>query len=83
VTKRRALCLVVSAVRRGVRATSSAPSGSEGGTWHLDELFATIQGRRQHPWCAVDEGGDVSDILVQSRRNPLAFVEGDAVSCAC
>ena len=28
-----------------------------------------IQGRRQYLWRAVDEDGDVLDILVQSRRN--------------
>jgi len=45
-----------------------------GDTWHLDELFVTIQGRRQYLWRAVDEDGDVIDILVQSRRNRYAAV---------
>ena len=40
-----------------------------GDTWHLDELFVTIQGRRRYLWRLVDEDGDVIDILVQSRRN--------------
>jgi len=35
----------------------------------LDELFVTIQGRRQYLWRAVDQDGDVIDILVQSRRD--------------
>jgi putative transposase len=35
----------------------------------VDELFLKIQGRRQFLWRAVDEDGDVIDILVQSRRN--------------
>ena len=43
-----------------------------GDTWYLDELFVTIQGRRQYLWRAVDEDGDVIDILVQSRRNRRA-----------
>ncbi len=43
-----------------------------GATWFLDELFVTIQGRRQYLWRAVDEDGDVIDILVQSRRNRRA-----------
>ncbi len=43
--------------------------GRLGDTWHLDELFVTIQGRRQYLWRAVDQDGDVIDILVQSRRN--------------
>ena len=43
--------------------------GRLGDTWHLDELFVTIQGERQYLWRAVDQDGDVIDILVQSRRN--------------
>ena len=42
--------------------------GRMGDTWHLDEVFVTIQGRRQYLWRAVDEDGDVLDILVQPRR---------------
>ena len=45
-----------------------------GDTWHLDELFVAIQGRQQYLWRAVDEDGDVIDILVQSRRNRQAAV---------
>ena len=48
--------------------------GRLGDTWHLDELFVTLQGRRQYLWRAVDEDGDVLDILVQSRRNRRAAV---------
>ena len=43
--------------------------GRMGDTWHLDEVFVTIQGRQQYLWRAVDEDGDVLDILVQSHRN--------------
>lgn len=42
--------------------------GRLGDTWHLDELFVTIQGERQYLWRAVDQDGDVIDILVQPRR---------------
>ena len=45
-----------------------------GDTWHLDELFVKIQGRQRYLWRAVDEDGDVLDILVQSRRNQRAAV---------
>ena len=38
-------------------------------TWHLDEVFVTIQGRRHYLWRAVDQDGDVIDILVQSHRD--------------
>jgi len=40
-------------------------AGRLGDTWFLDELFVTIQGTRQYLWRAVDQDGDVIDILVQ------------------
>ncbi|GHO71420.1 hypothetical protein KSC_103120 [Ktedonobacter sp. SOSP1-52] len=43
-----------------------------GDTWHLDEVFLTIKGKRQYLWRAVDQHGNVLDILVQSRRNKQA-----------
>ena len=48
--------------------------GRLGDTWHLDEVFVTIQGRQQYLLRAVDEAGDVLDILVQPRRNRHAAV---------
>ena len=46
--------------------------GRLGDTWFLDEVVVTINGERQYLWRAVDQDGDVIDILVQSRRNRLA-----------
>jgi len=46
--------------------------GRMGDTWYLDELFLKIQGRQQYLWRAVDEDGDVIDILVQPRRDRRA-----------
>ena len=46
--------------------------GRLGDTWHVDEVFVTIQGQRQYLWRAVDQDGDVMDILVQPRRNQRA-----------
>ncbi|MGI9287514.1 MAG: IS6 family transposase [Pseudomonadales bacterium] len=43
-----------------------------GDTWFMDEVFLTINGQRQYLWRAVDQDGDVVDILVQSRRNKKA-----------
>jgi putative transposase len=40
--------------------------------WHLDEVFLTIHGERHYLWRAVDQDGNVLDILVQSRRNKHA-----------
>jgi putative transposase len=46
--------------------------GRMGDTWYLDELFVNIRGQQQYLWRAVDEDGDVIDILVQSRRDRRA-----------
>jgi len=46
--------------------------GRLGDTWHLDEVFVTIGGRRQYLWRAVDQEGAVLDILLQPRRNARA-----------
>jgi putative transposase len=43
-----------------------------GDTWHLDELFVNIQGRQHYLWRAVDQDGEVIDILVQPRRDRRA-----------
>src|SRR5260370_18549414 len=36
---------------------------------HLDEVFLKINGKTHYLWRAVDQHGNVLDILVQSRRN--------------
>ena len=46
--------------------------GRVGDTWYLDELFVNIQGVQHYVWRAVDQDGDVIDILVQSRRDRQA-----------
>jgi putative transposase len=43
-----------------------------GDKWHLDEVFLTIKGERHYLWRAVDQDGNVLDILVQSHRNKKA-----------
>ena len=58
----------------GYARTVRRRRGQQGDTWHLDELFVTLNGRPQYLWRAVDEDGDVLDILVQSRRNRRAAV---------
>jgi putative transposase len=52
----------------GLRRKSPRP----GDRWHLDEVFLKINGRLHYLWRAVDQDGDVLDILVQSRRNRKA-----------
>src|SRR5260370_30647292 len=43
-----------------------------GDRWHLDEVFLKINGRLHYLWRAVDQDGDVLDILVQSGRDKKA-----------
>ena len=43
--------------------------GRLGETWHIAEGFVTIQGERQYLWRAVDQSGDVIDLLMQRHRN--------------
>ena len=43
-----------------------------GDKWHLDEVFVQINGVTHYLWRAVDQEGNVLDILVQSRRNKAA-----------
>jgi len=52
----------------GLRHRSPRP----GDRWHLDEVFLKINGRLHYLWRAVDQDGDVLDILVQSRRDKKA-----------
>jgi putative transposase len=43
-----------------------------GDKWHLDEVFLKINGEQKYLWRAVDQDGNVLDILVQSRRDQAA-----------
>ncbi|PWI06714.1 IS6 family transposase [Streptomyces sp. NWU339] len=52
----------------GLRRRRARP----GDTWHLDEVFIKINGKRKYLWRAVDAAGNVLDILVQGRRDKAA-----------
>jgi putative transposase len=43
-----------------------------GDKWHLDEIVLTIRGQKHFLWPAVDQDGNILDILVQRRRNKKA-----------
>ncbi|MFG2562172.1 IS6 family transposase [Streptomyces sp. NPDC048496] len=43
-----------------------------GDKWHLDEVFIKINGEQKYLWRAVDQDGNVLDILVQNRRDKAA-----------
>ncbi|MEQ1779825.1 MAG: IS6 family transposase [Hyphomonadaceae bacterium] len=42
--------------------------------WHLDEMVSTIAGERVWIWRAVDDEGEVMDMIVQKRRDTEAAV---------
>jgi len=43
-----------------------------GDKWHMDEMCLRIKGERHYLWRAVDQEGNVLDILVQRRRDKRA-----------
>jgi putative transposase len=43
-----------------------------GDKWFVDEMFIRICGKQHYLWRAVDQDGQVLDILVQSRRDAKA-----------
>ena len=46
--------------------------GQLGDCWFLDEVTVSIQGQHRYLWRAVDQDGDVIDILVQKRKDTRA-----------
>ena len=49
--------------------------GPPTGRWHLDEMVVKIAGRRMYLWRAIDDEGEVLDVLVQKRRNKAAALK--------
>src|SRR5947207_2420854 len=43
--------------------------------WHLDEMVIRIAGKHMYLWRAVDDEGEVLEILVQRRRDKCAAVK--------
>jgi putative transposase len=56
------------AFARNLRRLRPKPTG----TWHLDEMVVSIQGKRMYLWRAVDSEGEVLDLLVQPKRDTAA-----------
>jgi putative transposase len=42
--------------------------------WHLDEMVVRIAGKRIYLWRAVDQEGEILDLLIQPRRDKRAAV---------
>jgi len=59
------------AIAANIKARRPRPSG----TWHLDEVFVRIGGKRTYLWRAVDDEGEVLEVLAQSRRNKRAALK--------
>jgi putative transposase len=58
-------------IAANLRRTRSRPTGR----WHLDDVVVKIGGRRMYLWRAVDDEGEVLDVLVQKRRNKHAALK--------
>jgi putative transposase len=56
------------AIARRLRQRRPRPSDR----WHLDEMVVRIAGKRTYLWRAVDDEGEVLDMLVQRRRDGRA-----------
>jgi putative transposase len=56
------------AIARNLRRLRPRPSPR----WHLDEMVMKIAGERMYLWRAVDDEGEVLDVLVQRRRDKAA-----------
>jgi transposase-like protein len=53
------------AIARRLRRCRPRPSDR----WHLDEMVVSVAGERMYLWRAVDDEGEVLDMLVQRRRD--------------
>ena len=67
-TKRSAAGAIDSAYANRLRKRS-APGGDQ---WFVDEVFIRVDGQQRYLYRAVDQDGQVLDILVQTRRNTKA-----------
>jgi len=58
-------------IAANLRRNRNRPTGRR----HLDEAVCRIGGRRMYLWRAVDDEGEVLDVLVQRRRNNQATLK--------
>ncbi len=43
--------------------------------WHLDEMFVSMDGKRMYLWRAIDQNGEILDLLVQAKRDKRAALK--------
>ena len=70
-TIRRLILKFGSTIAARVRSRRVQPPG----TWHLDEVFVRIAGKRTYLWRTVNDEGEVLEVLAQSRRNNRAALK--------
>src|SRR5437868_11611272 len=58
-------------IARRLRRSRPRPSNR----WHLDEVVVRVAGKHMYLWRAVDDEGEVLEILVQRRRDKWAAVK--------
>ena len=58
-------------IARNLKRRRTAPSPR----WHLDEMVCTVGGRRMYLWRAVDDEGEVLDLVMQRRRDTEAALK--------
>ena len=58
-------------IAANLRRRRYAPTGR----WHLDEIYVRVGGQKRWLWRAVDDEGEVLDVLVPKRRNKHAALK--------
>jgi putative transposase len=58
-------------IARNLKRRRLAPSPR----WHLDEMVCNVGGRRMYLWRAVDDEGEVLDLVMQCRRDTDAALK--------
>ena len=58
-------------IARNLKRRRPAPSPR----WHLDEMVCSVGGRRMYLWRAVDDEGEVLDLVMQRRRDTDAALK--------
>ena len=58
-------------IARNLKRRRPAPSPR----WHLDEMVCSVGGRRMYLWRAVDDEGEVLDLVMQRRRDTGAALK--------
>ena len=58
-------------IGRRLKKLRAAPTGR----WHLDEMVCRVGGRRMYLWRAVDDEGEVLDVVMQKARDTKAALK--------